>query len=735
VAADEFPTRTGQPAVTVEGQILGTVAYMSPEQAVGGRVDGRSDIFSLGAAMYEMVTGRRPFSGDTAASTLEAILAKDPVPPSAITASVPPELDRTIMRCLRKAPERRWQSMADLRVSLLELRDDLDSGQQPAFAKAGPARTRRRRIIAVVGSLVLLLAASAVAWRIMRPAPRAAGFDAERLTFEGGAGLSPALSPDGKLIAYASNQDGRFSLYLRQPGGRQAIRLTDHQHNDWYPCFSPNGLKIVYRSERDGGGLYLIDALGGPGGADVRLADGGNWPSFSPDGSRIAYLVPSAAGPRARLFLVSSAGGSPRPLQPDIDVVRSGGMFEPALWSPDGASVLFDGTRADDPASRGWWIAPVAAGAAARLEGAQPVPPWQARLALAWLGHFVYYAEGEPLNGSRVYRLPLAERPWRVAGPAEMIASTAGIQLTGSISAQGRMGFDSVISTTNVWSAPLGTDRRASGQLTRVTADGTAKRNVSVSADGLKLTYGTYGSPGQANVDVRIRNVTTGQESLIAGSGKWPFVDPVLARDGSKVAYADAPDRDVVWYVANASETSGRAVCESCRVLGFSGDDAVLVASKNRLQRQPLAGGNVSTLADVPSLLDVALSPDGSRIAFTQGRSDGSVALYLADIATTLADPRSWALVAEDRNLLLAPAWSPDGRSLYYVSQSDGFPCVWARPVGRDGRPLGDAFAVLHVHPGSGVFSRYSRLAVANGRLNMLVTELRSEVYAVTIAR
>jgi Tol biopolymer transport system component len=138
-------------------------------------------------------------------------------------------------------------------------------------------------------------------------------------------GLTPAISPDGNLIAYASDRDGSFSLYLRQFGARQAIRLTGPESRDWYPCFSPDGLRLVYRSERDGGGLYVRDALGGPSGAEMKLVDGGAHPSFAPDGATIAYLRPAALTGQARLFLISAGGGAPRPPHRPIALLPSPG--------------------------------------------------------------------------------------------------------------------------------------------------------------------------------------------------------------------------------------------------------------------------------------------------------------------------------------------------------------------------------------------------------------------------
>src|SRR5271163_4681553 len=160
--------------LTEEGTILGTVAYMSPEQADGKRVDARSDIFSFGAVMYEMVTGRRAFSGGSQASTIAAILREDPKPAREAVPGVPPELDRIIGRCMRKDPARRFQHMDDLKVALEELKEESDSGKLSASTVgaavvATPPSGKKRIWIAAAG--VLLIGIAFAGWKLREAAP------------------------------------------------------------------------------------------------------------------------------------------------------------------------------------------------------------------------------------------------------------------------------------------------------------------------------------------------------------------------------------------------------------------------------------------------------------------------------------------------------------------------------------------------------------------------------------
>ena len=137
--SDAQATQTNTALGTEEGTILGTVAYMSPEQAEGKPVDGRSDIFSFGALLYEMVTRRRAFQADSSLAILTAILREDPKPASSVARGIPPELDRIVERCLRKDPERRFQSAADLKVTLEDLRGEIRRGK-PSVEAGSPAR-------------------------------------------------------------------------------------------------------------------------------------------------------------------------------------------------------------------------------------------------------------------------------------------------------------------------------------------------------------------------------------------------------------------------------------------------------------------------------------------------------------------------------------------------------------------------------------------------------------------
>jgi serine/threonine protein kinase len=196
----EARTATSPPALTIDGAIVGTIAYMAPEQAEGKSTDPRVDVFSFGAVLYEVVTGERAFQGDSPLSTLTAVLREEPKPIGHSAEGPTRDLERIITRCLRKDPDRRWQSMADVKVALRELKEESDSGDRAIAAARLLRPSRRRRILltAAAAALLLLVAVIAtLAW--LNRSPRSLPSRPEPsvpLTTYHGREQQPTLSPD-----------------------------------------------------------------------------------------------------------------------------------------------------------------------------------------------------------------------------------------------------------------------------------------------------------------------------------------------------------------------------------------------------------------------------------------------------------------------------------------------------------------------------------------------------------
>ena len=369
IDADE-PTRSMR-RLTEEGSIVGTIAYMSPEQAEGKPVDARSDIFSFGTVLYEMITGQRAFQGDTKVSTLAAILREEPKPMRAFAADVPAELERIVNRCLRKDPNKRFQHCDDLQIALEELKQESDSGSliPPPSAREGPRR--RKWLIWSAGAIAAGAAiAGWIHWHPTKPAEPAPSA-LSRLTADSGLTTDPALSPDGKLLAYASdrgNQGDNLDIWLQHVGSGSPVQLTKDAGDESEPAFSPDGGEIAFSSSR--GGIYVIPVLGGE---PRQLVAHGSRPRFSPDGKWIAYHVAapgSASGTVLReVWMIPASGGAAKRILP-----RFADVSYPS-WSPDGQYLLLAAARGQrGPSSlRRWWVAPASGGEPVMVEG-RPFP-------------------------------------------------------------------------------------------------------------------------------------------------------------------------------------------------------------------------------------------------------------------------------------------------------------------------------------------------------------------------
>jgi tRNA A-37 threonylcarbamoyl transferase component Bud32 len=319
-SADLSRLHTISGEMTQAGRILGTAAYMSPEQARGESVDARSDLFSFGVVLYEMATGQVPFQGRTNTDTQSAIIRDRPVPAVEVNPDTPAELQRIIDVCLEKDPDERTQHADQLAVDLRKLKRTTDTDAQAvrtpggALPAAGPSRAasgspqegiRSLKVPAFVaaGAMVILLLGvggyfllrrGATGGPAGRTAPTRATFSP--LTRDPGEERFPALSPDGRMIAYASPANGNWDIYLLRVGGANPINLTHGSSaDDTHPAFSPDGQRIAFRSDRDGGGIFVMGATGE---SVRRLTDKGHHPDWSPDGTEIAYSTEGLSIPR-----------------------------------------------------------------------------------------------------------------------------------------------------------------------------------------------------------------------------------------------------------------------------------------------------------------------------------------------------------------------------------------------------------------------------------------------------
>ena len=334
--------------LTGEGRIVGTVAYMSPEQAEGRVVDQRSDIFSIGVLLYELATGKRPFTGDTSLSVLSAILKDTPRPVAELRPELPRDFARIVRRALNKDPEERYQSAKDLRNDLNAVAADVASGEIAAAPAVALAPRRRTRAVAVSVTGIAVLAVAAAAWifvRSMSTAPTAVRpaetWNPTRLTSNGLVGGLVAISPDGRYVAYATMGKGGQGLTLRQvaTGSDVEVVPVDAMRFDGI-TFSPDANFIYYSTYPRGNNyaaLYRVPAIGGTPQRILRDLD--TPIAFSPDGRRIAFVVDYPSEDRTTVELASADGSERRTLAQRTRSARF--LVTPGrlAWSPDGATI------------------------------------------------------------------------------------------------------------------------------------------------------------------------------------------------------------------------------------------------------------------------------------------------------------------------------------------------------------------------------------------------------------
>jgi Tol biopolymer transport system component/predicted Ser/Thr protein kinase len=433
---------------TEEGKIVGTVSYMSPEQAEGKKVDARSDVFSFGSLLYEMLTGRRAFRGDSKNSTLTAILNREPEPAEQVAPGIPREVGRILQRCLRKDLERRAHSIADLKLALMEVKEESESG---ALAGTGaPAQVKRwKSPLAAV--LVLLAAVGGAAWWLFRDnrTPQAA-LQAVPLTTYPGNETRPNFSPDGNQVTFSWNgeKQDNYDIYVKFIGSGRPLRLTTDPALDTAPSWSPDGGAIAFvRRDRGKAKLMLVPALGGPERELAELQDPATFsapPSvnWSPDGRWLLVTGRDSAEKPSALWLVSFESGEKRQLT--IPPASSDGDYYGA-FSPDARTVAF--ARYTNPAASDLYALPLAANLSAKSEPRRLTNDNRIIQGIAWT------ADGRELVFSS--NRGGTQSLWRVPIAASQEARRLTIGENGSfpsISRQGnRMVYSQSISDSNIW--------------------------------------------------------------------------------------------------------------------------------------------------------------------------------------------------------------------------------------------------------------------------------------------
>ncbi len=682
--------------VTEKGSILGTVSYMSPEQAEGATVDARSDIFCFGSVLYEMVTGKRAFAGSSKMSTIAQILREDPKPVrEAAGEAVPRDLEKIIGRCLRKEAGKRFQHMDDVKVALEELKEESDSGRLEA-SEAPPPRARRTPLLWVtVGVAVAAGAAALVMQTRPNGTPAGSGLKLRPLTQDAGLTFQPGISPDGKLIAYSSDRagEGGLDIWVQQLSrGAQPIRLTKDPADETSPSFSPDGGQIVFVSQREGGGIYVMPSLGG----EERLLLHGDVaaPRFSPDGQWVAARPGHV--PSSKIYVVPAAGGAAR--------VLGEGFFDAefSVWAPDGKKLLILGsTKPAEPPD--WWIvpldgsAPFPTGARAAIHPSSSIP-----YAREWLDNYILYTDGN------LWRIKIDAATGKVTGPPDRLTTGSDVeQSPGAIRAGSgpagawRIVFASIKGSENLWSLPIDLNAgKPSGEARKLIGDAVNRMTPSLSADGARLAYVSRGLDGYT---VRTRDLATGAEKVLLQQPMEPRAK--ISPDGSMVAYnqhANLESENTI-YLSPAGGGESRKLCETCGLVydWLPDGKKILFRSGNPMKFSMIdvASGQQRVILPQPRypIAGLVYSPDGHWLAFHYAAAQQAPpAIYLAPVRDgQAAGEGEWTAIMDRPGTHSRPWWSPDGNTLYFITTAGGKTEVWAQRLQPAAKhPIGEPFRI-----------------------------------------
>jgi serine/threonine protein kinase/Tol biopolymer transport system component len=670
---------------TSSGLVMGTVKYMSPEQAQGQQVDQRSDIFSFGVVLYEMLAGRAPFDGETSSELISSILKKEPPP----LTDGPDGIGRLIGNALHKRKEDRYQTIEDLLGDLKQLRGDkavTEPGAQAAHqtingsslitSAAAAASTvstfeyvvsgiKRHKTGAALVLASLAIVALGATFGLNRfrsnTRPWSKEMRIERIPETEKAG-GVAVSPDGQYIAYTA----RRGLWIKRLGTSSSLQIVTAS-NVFYPTYSPDGEDIFYVSNDS---LYRIPARGGEAAKVLADVNGHGPISFAPDGNRFAFT--RYADEEKVLLLVANADGTGERVlasrkRPEV-------LYSPA-WAPEGSLIACVGGAA--PTLRVFGIR-VATGEEEQITSYK----WAAIERLAWLG------DGSGLVASAMETSAAPKQIWQIrypAGEPRKITNDFESYADVSLSADGK----SLVTIQSARLSSLWVAPKADPTSTRSIPFGERKLSGSVSwtPDGRILCLVNT----SAGRDIWVVNADgTNPKQLTENAGK--NLQPNPSPDGHYIVFSSnrgAPGASHIWRMdldgnnpIQVTQGDGDGEVQPT----VSPDGLWVVYSKGgpdtgieekTVWKAPIDGGEPIQLANTPSS-GAAISPDGTLIACWY-KQDKTSRWQIALIPLTGGLPTR--ILDIDRASIVPLRWTPDGQAISYVDTREGVSNIWSQPI------------------------------------------------------
>ena len=699
--------------LTETGLSLGTPQYMSPEQATGDRqLDARSDVYSLGAVLYEMLAGEPPVTGPNAQAMIAKLLTERPTRLRVVRETVPESVDAAVAKALAKTPADRFPSAGEFASAL-----------QAGVAGARPkARWPARELWIGVGAAVVVGLLAFGAWRLTRGgSPVLVMGRSEQLTSDPGLEIQPAISPDGRLVAYSAGNSSRMRIFIRPAGGGRTIPLSDDSTAvETQARWSPDGSSLLFLTR---GGVSVAPALGGSSRPVVAPASdkGVTTAAWSPDGQEIAFVRGDS------LQVVQLAGGPARWLTTGFDL-------HSCSWSPDGGWIacvslngesIRPGSYFGNLAPSAIILAPAAGGKPVRLlepRAFNQSPVWSPD------GRRLFFLSNR--DGPRdIYALTLSSSGRPRGEPARLTTGLGAISI--SLAGDGRrLAYAAYSARANIWSLPIPSGAPTSAEAaTPVTSGSQVIESMRVSRDGRWLLFD---SDLRGNADIYRVPVSGGQPEQLTSDPADEFV-PDLSPDGRAIAYhsfrtgtrdieikpldggpvervTDTPAQESypVW------SPDGRAIMFCNQVLPFT----LYIARR----------GSDGRWSSPPSLLASPgysgdWSHDGAWVAYVAGTSD-EIAGPVMVVPATGGVPRRLFEPGAAVPKAGQVRWSPDGRTVYYKAHdAEGHASLWAVSA------AGGAPRLLVRFPNPDRQSSRGDFAVDGRRLYFAIEDRQSDVF------
>jgi serine/threonine protein kinase len=708
---------------TAEGRVLGTAAYMSPEQAEGKEVDARSDVFSLGTILYEMASGARPFRGDTTMSTIGAILKDDPSSITELKPSLPRHAGRVIRRCLAKDPDRRYQTALDLRNELEELKSEIDSGMHAARSPETTSTSQRSRMSILIGAVVVIAIAVVFAtWLRIREEP-ATEYLPQPVTATSAWDQGPNWSPDGKFIAFQRMQSGKSDIYVKPIDGGEAVVRAESPGEQLFPGWTPDGRYLTYVSRHlpgspvfliavDGGNSRELIATGIPT-LDFDAAPLGNRPwssdgetllvSVSIDTTRLAVhrvdrttgeaeqitFPPAGSGDsiatysfdgkqilfvrqiegRGALMLMPAEGGDPEVLLQDEFDYRSG------VWRPDNRHVVFNSARGASIVDL-FEIDVVTRKIGRLTNGTSNINTFSVsrddRIVYApfWHDQFLYVVDVETDAREQVTNHAKNNRDARFAPDGRTVAYAS--DRTGDY---------------EIWLHDLD-----DGSETRFTDDEGEDRKPEWSPDGRRIVFISEGDDGAFKLFVANADGGTEPRLLVDQGTNWgPGVSSQLRNNplcqwspsGESIAYRIVGEAGPELWTVNPDGLGARKRLDGVTGFDWYLNDRQGLITRPRGTEEELLAVDLETGREqslfVGALQEIDVAPDGSAVAFCYGRGHLAMGLALLRLEPP-SDPDGLPRAVGEPEYVVSTegtwhihngGWAPDSTRLVYTQDTD----------------------------------------------------------------